>query len=362
MRRFLSTYSDLALPEPNWRVELEECDPIESPEPSGLILRSVSPIYSLGESPFLPNPPDSYQVVFTVYDEPFVHIGKLSQEDRKFLWFSLGVASVISILPPADQEAKTESEEDQPLILCREVWEIEKGILHPGPLTIIPVNFFKEIAVQNHVQLPQNADLQRVIRELDLNFSSLTKRAYVLMPSAISSILRMRKSANALISDMAILETEILSTDHKLHPEGNNQIPLPSDDFLKYKRLSLNTDRLIQLNSASAYILSQSFYGGPPILRNTALVSEHSLLGVGTAIKALQLLTDFIIGGFSKCPISLVFRSKFSDITLDTYLQCDESKRKTRSLDEYLNEHKDAQQVPKMAYFSTRLGFAEQGH
>ena len=97
----------------------------------------------------------------------------------------------------------------------------------------------------------------------------------------------------------------------------------PSGYLARHKLVNLAIDSIVQLNSALAYIISQSFYGGPPLLQNLSLNSCHSLLGIGTAIRAIQTLTEFIIHGFAKHPVAQTTKLRYKDITLKTSLLTD---------------------------------------
>jgi hypothetical protein len=210
------------------------------------------------------------------------------------------------------------------------------------------------------VKLPSNSELYKVIRELHLNFDSLLKRSRALMPSLIPIAQQLLQSTNSCINTIVAGEEAIAEIKRI-----GSQSTTDSEKYLEiHKRVNLAVDDLVQLNSALAYILSQSFYGGPPLKQNVSLISCHSLLGIGTAIKAIQRLTDFIIQGFAKFPVALAVKSDYPTTTLETFLKGMTAPLGHHALspDYFLENRGIAPQAPKLAYFSSRMGFSEQGY
>jgi hypothetical protein len=148
--------------------------------------------------------------------------------------------------------------------------------------------------------------------------------------------------------------------------ENNANVSFPltvvTECLSRHKQINMAVDSLVQLNSALAYIISQSFFGGPPLARNQALIGCYSLFGIGTAITAIQKLTEFIVKGFGKYPIATVISQHYRNVTLEAYLKIDPATQRAKTPDFYLTGISECPQTPKLAYFSTRMGFSEHNY
>ena len=356
----LSLYGDLEGKDTYYRVRVGLDNADMRPSQNGLVLRSLSPIFPLGKEPFIPAADASYRIIFIVHNEPFVQFGRLNDNDRRNLWFSLGITGLISIQPLNVSVEETLSKLDNKEILCREIWEIESGVMKPS--THVAEQIDMHDGVSPPATNPDHPDLRRVVRELYLNFESLLKRAHILMPSLMPTVKAMLSSIEKETHTITEQEALIRTAKGKGSPsETAARAALHLDS---HKSINLATDALIQLNSAFAYILSQSFYGGPPLAYNLSLNSCHSLLGIGTAIKGIQKLTDFIIEGFGHHPVANAVKSHFGRTTLSTFLKPEDTGVGKRSLtpDDFLVDVKYVRQTSKLAYFSTRMGFSEHGY
>ena len=363
-RAYVCLYDDLSNPTPKFRVQIERQIPTQFPQAKDTVLCSPSPIFSVADDPFLPQDGTKYRIVFCVHRQPFAQLGKVNDEEiRRFLWYSLGITSIVAIFPNDTPEAELLEVLDGSQILCREVWVVEDGVLEKGPSVAFSSVNGCELAPVHWDIVPLGADLQRLMIELRLNFDSLVKRTRLLMPSLLHTVGEVVVSAveqcNEIIRHEAVLNTHGRPdnpTGEKPHECGE----ATAQEYLaSYRLLNVSVDALIQLNSGLAYILSQNFYGGPPLARNLSLNGSHSLLGIGTAITGIQRLTEFIIGGFATHPLGSIIKPYYRDVTLRVYLGQTDGWPDGRTPDYYTRQVGKRSQTPKLAYFSTRMGFSE---
>jgi hypothetical protein len=359
---YLCLYHDLSCSKVKYRVRLDDKDPIHTETSDGSVLCSLSPIFPSSTPSFVPRLKSTYQIVFLVHRDPFVQIGKLGEVERGFLWYSLGISSLIGIFPDKATALQVCGKLDDQDVYCREVWTVANERLRTPKVHITPLAVV-QLQRKTPAALPKSPHLLRIIREMHLNFASLIKRSRILMPSLVPTVERMVGAVENEIKVMLDHETvrEQTVSSMSQNPELSG---VEAQKYLNsHKQVNLSIDALIQLNSALAYILSQSFYGAPPLANNLALHSCYSLLGVGTAIKAIQRLIEFVSDGFSELPVALIIKYKYSDTTLETFFDDDgDDKLPIRTVDNFSNGLARTQQSPKLAYFSTRMGFSEHGY
>jgi hypothetical protein len=353
---FVCLYHDLSQPHADCRACIERDDSLKRHDPNGWILCSQSPIFPLLSDPFLPEPEATYRVIFIVHQQPFLQLGKLDGDLRKYFWYSLGVTSLVSIFPPHISNSQILGALDQSHILCHETWSIRSGKLEKPQIAFVNPNAgHLDTSWPEHS--PINPDLIRLIHELRLNFNSLLKRARIMMPSLLPVMKLVQESVGKEVGH--ILQDERLLRNTTIAKE---QLTDATQSLTTHKRLNVSVDALVQLNSALAYVLSQSFYGGPPLVQNLALNSSYSLLGTGTAIMAIQKLTEFIIDGFAELPLATVIKNNYRDVTLQHYLVDENSHQNSKTADFYIKGAGRSEQTPKLAYFSTRMGFSEHSY
>ncbi len=353
-RAFLSLFHDLAAT-PKYLVRIRSADPLSEAPPEGFVLASSSPIFSLGGKPVLPDHQASFSILFLVVRDAFVTLGRIPTDKRPHVWFSIGITAVIGILTGAVTEKELLAEIPEADVLLIERWEVEKGELRP-PVSKIYGERPSVTRTTLPKELPSDPDIRRIIRELYLNFDSLKNHARIVNPHLLPIIEKLLKESDDEIRRLIQQERALASISKEAKSSDTADAVLSL-----HKKTNLSTDSLVQLNSALAYIISQSFYGGPPLLQNVSLISSHSILGIGTAIKAIQRLTEFVAEGFASHPVAVAIKKFYRLITVETYLSKDGGIAVKSTPDQYLNDVTKAAQIPKLAYFSTRMGFSEHG-
>ena len=126
-------------------------------------------------------------------------------------------------------------------------------------------------------------------------------------------------------------------------------------------------DRIVQINGAFSYVISQAFFGAPPINHRAPLVGRYSLLGVGRAHRALVNLVRQIERAFQRFSVPASIHDKWGEAPP---LECPPAEwafgsaswAQRRHPDHLLQESASPQQNPKLTYFSGRLGYRESEH
>ena len=121
-------------------------------------------------------------------------------------------------------------------------------------------------------------------------------------------------------------------------------------------------DRLIQINSAISYLGTQSVSGSLPILERRSLIRRNSLLGIGTAIRALNNVSNFIEKAFSKLPVSAIDQdsSRYKALPGTGTLQyLKSSEWENHSFEKTLGDRPDDEVFFKLNFFSARRGYRE---
>lgn len=121
---------------------------------------------------------------------------------------------------------------------------------------------------------------------------------------------------------------------------------------------------MFQLNSQVSYVISQAFSGKTPILKNKCNVHSFSLLGIGSAFKAISAFTTHVENVFKNHPIpeaieSLGNHDSSVSIPQITHRPIDWSSHE-RLIDRLLSNIKcDEWDKSKLVAYSGRQGFRE---
>lgn len=127
-------------------------------------------------------------------------------------------------------------------------------------------------------------------------------------------------------------------------------------------------DRLTQINASISYVSTQSYSGSIPILERRSLIRRYSLLGVGSSIRTLNRVVDYIENAFN----SIDFVEVITNMMLmapqlkgiESLPVHNRNSWSNGNIDKVVKKYskKDAKVnhvIKKFAYFSSRLGFRE---
>lgn len=284
-------------------------------------------------------------------------IGRQIRPIQEKLWFSHGLACALMFCATkADYE--TYLREHATTLSAYEVWKVgptrtlavEKYWVRPAELPTLTLADYSTLT----------KDGIRLLQEIEIHLREVTRVAALYMPEELRKLEKIVTAANQIIHEIAFFQRpEATPPPHLSETEITE---FRRDGFARHQRINQGLTQLIQLNSSLAYAVSQASSGTVPILERPCLVSQCSLLGVGTAYRALSAIGGYIEGVFEKYPvlksIDSTYRSPegFEVFPLVFRYRPDEWKKRNLSL-----QMQTTTEVikPKITYFSSRNGFGE---
>lgn len=338
---------------------LQECD---YPYPF-----RTSPIFPLSDD-FVKSDLDSCSLYFYCFHPAFPVLGRLQSNGSKLLinriCYTIGLASVLLI---------TEKEGlDKELLKIVpsaphsfEVWKVKKG-------KIIDISCqvngngnhdLQPLKVHNYKKLPLTS--KAIVDEFVANIALIIPKVALHVPYELEVFVRLIGQVNELIDELVY----IYSFEGQL-PETLSEYSeeiLRQDAFVRETIVHQDLDRLIQINAALSYVSTQALSGAVPILERRSVIRRHSLLGIGTAIIALNNLTRSMEQAFSESPVEDIINDRMEDAGplpgLGNYPGYDSSGwAKSHSVNRWVNKVESRKWYPKLPYYSGRLGFREAEH
>ena len=297
-----------------------------------------------------PDPPDDLHGVGFIFSrDPFNDLGKLKEiltaDELASIYFSLGLASIVCLNVTAERLREYASE----IGAGSEFWPIENGALNsnqverdPGPVP--------QIAEKPDFALPQDRsiELSAYVEQISSSISTLWFVYGKYMPSE-------RKTLKVL-ADI----TDQLVAAYKKFESGDS-----FDNLMGQKQVNAIVAAIVEISAALAYAVSQGTMGISPILESRSPFPHHSLLGVGSAIRALTWFTRFVENAFSKRDPAEVIRKRYSheksvfDVKIQAFSDAVEF---TSDGDEFFDRGGDfhvQDSVPLITHFSLRHGYKE---
>ncbi|MGH9831264.1 MAG: hypothetical protein ACREDR_49305, partial [Blastocatellia bacterium] len=136
-----------------------------------------------------------------------------------------------------------------------------------------------------------------------------------------------------------------------------------TSQLVRDKYIQQIVDRLIQINSALSYVSTQMHSGSVPILERRSLIRRNSLLGIGTALRALDRIIGFIDSAFRAVNFEEIIRNQLGlakplNGTEDPAFP-DRTGWSAANLQTFELGVAPEASSQKLAYFSSRSGFRE---
>jgi hypothetical protein len=316
-------------------------------------------------------PPDlgtgAWRIHFLVTDDPFSLLGRLSNRSYPALelltWFGIGMASIIFFLCKKNtlqREAIRQLLVDLgPSVWSHEVWDVSKGELIRSTLRRKP----DPQGTLNHGAIVLNgtspADLPGILQEFDHCFRDACAWASLYAPDEIEGYHRLRSQVESWIGELVWLHSDRVSNAPSTLGGYNLDNPLERAQLVMQR-----FDRIVQINAALSYVISQGFFGAPPIRHRAPLVGRYSLLGIGRAHRALVNIVRQIEYAFQRYSVPQSIHEKWGEAPA---LECPPSEWSFGSAswgaryhpDHLLQEATGDRRSTKLTYFSGRLGYRE---
>ena len=326
----------------------------------------VSPIFPVESSEaVLPRQSERYTIGFFSADNPFQVVAKLRAQVGEGLlsqlWYSHGYANLLVI---------TESETLVGDVLAgirndlraAEIWIIEDGKITEHWYTNyqIPTSDVDTVLPSYRV-LP--VSIRFVVDEFSRSVEHARRLAGLYWREELQTCSSILAAGTDLITELVYLHTldePVPSGLTYFPPQSLVDRPLDRESLI-HQRVA----RIVQINSGLSYVMSQAYAGVVPILSRPSLVRRCSLLGVGTALRAVTRLARMIESAFSRYPIESVLLHSLTKLDpIPGYHNVTEhspGQWLRFAPDQFFEDRAfpTSRGVPKLVYFSGRLGFRE---
>jgi hypothetical protein len=161
-----------------------------------------------------------------------------------------------------------------------ELWPIAGGVLAPDNMVHRPPpqRAYEPLATIDETDLPFESVAQ--VRQLNANLQMLAAKASRYAPELLPTL----HKVSSLGTETAGAIRSLIATD--------------GDDLSLVQLRHDSTALLVELNAGVTMLYSQLLTGGTPLVRESYPVAEYSLLGIGTASRALMGLYRHLNGVF----------------------------------------------------------------
>jgi hypothetical protein len=307
---------------------------------------------------------ETYYFYFLCFDPAFEVLGRLVDgappEWKSGLLFTLGLSSVVIISKDSDLLDRVESvTRSRPR--ATEIWTVHGSAItnvmwHCREATDVPPSALR---IHSYEQLGLAA--RTVVDEFLASISLLVPKVAVHMPEELPTFLQLVRLVNELVVEMVYATAPAGGPPETLSEYC--EADFRNGAALAETILHQNTDRLVQINAALAYLATQALSGAVPILERRSLIRRYSLLGVGTAILALTRIARSIERAFAEGAVETILDKHAAESVplpgLDELPRYDASDWSAYSFDRWEGQVEPREPYPKLPYFSGRLGFRE---
>lgn len=321
-----------------------------------------SPIHPLVQASPTPDLSSGvWYINFLVPQDAFTTLGRIAKRAypgmEAHTWFGLGLASII-IFSHDSEEASPLVDDLSNELIAFEKWRVEEGKLANIQLVKIPT----PIIDAEQFDLPKvsessPSDLRGIVEEFSCSFQDLHRWAAVYAPAETYRLKILLDEVTTLVKDLLWLHT--MAEDV---PDGLTDYDL-TNQLVCSKLIQQRTDRIVQINAALSYVVSQGFFGAPPILSDSCLVRRHSLLGIGRAHRALLNLVREIEEAFGSLSVPASIYMKWTQYPalagFESSTSLDSATWASLNLPDVLLAGPADPHPFKLVYFSGRLGYRE---
>ncbi len=286
---------------------------------------------------------------FFMHPDPAQAIAELAGNDREGMFYGPGLPSLVS-LSSDDRKAKQLISRWKANLLGWEIWEVADSRLKKSRHQLKRLKSAPQDCFSLQIADLLGSDFWWIILELQHNLKRFAVLSAQYIPENLERCRIWRKSIQAIIK-------EIKSLAAAAPKRASSRVKVDAEMLASQKNLHSRTELLIHVNSALVYAISQAFHGAVPIRSMLPLMSQHSLLGIGTAWTSLRNLCSFVEGVFERFPVPKMITEEFSKLPW-----ADRPAHSTAafSYETELGNKVYASPVrPKITSFSSRLGFGE---
>jgi hypothetical protein len=219
-------------------------------------------------------------IAFFFSDKPHRALGELklilSASEMKQVFFSQGLASILMLNCSKTKADKLRTELGK---LPLEYWELRKGLLVPGQISIINAARQADIEVPTDLTLGGDPTLNVYVEQIAASVATLWPSYGIYFPQERGTLSRIVAMTQGLVDRYEIV----------------SGLP-PSLGRLRKQNAIISA--LMELSAALSYSVTQGTTGASPILSNRSPFPHHSLLGVGGSIRCLTNFARYIEAAF----------------------------------------------------------------
>jgi hypothetical protein len=304
-----------------------------------------------------PVPRKLTSVAFFFANSPYQTLGTirghLSNDERMFVYFTEGLASIVLLNFKLERVKKLRKAAGNcPL----EYWPLQFGKLDVCRSFIeIPRNTERHSPLNLVLPSSNNVELSVYVEQISASLMSLWISYGISFPTERKTLRQVATLANNLI---------------KQHSRIDECRVRGGDNLAKQKMKNALISALVEVSASLSYAVTQGTSGAIPVLSNRSPFPHHSLLGVGGAVRALTKYTRYIESAFVSRDASNVIVSCYARVKHIIPARIPEYKSgpeyKFVSLNEEKEEYFDVggkhhteDYIPLIAHFSLRHGFME---
>lgn len=306
----------------------------------------------------LPTATQTYYIGFFITDSPLAAFRLFNAKERGQLLYSLGLASLVCITAN-QKEFNAVAARLKDRLVASEKWRVRRGTIHTMNVQQRSGSYRELTNLRGLAKRARSQTVSWLLLELALNlerFGELSSRYH---PEVVRDVFELEKE----VSDVARSLVAGFQHDRTVTRTVRRLSGRKINVALQSKReWDSQLDYLIQMNSALVYATTQAFHGGLPSDATRPLISPHSLLGTGTAWRAIFRLYQAVRGIFQDYSIRICLDQcdkDFAFIDPDQLLAGDTALRVAKKFSG-ASQTRDREHVgPKVVHFSARFGFGE---
>lgn len=307
----------------------------------------------------LPDANEVYYVGFFVTDSPLAAFRLFTPKERASLLYTLGLASLVCMTANRN-ELRTVATRVKERARASETWEVRGGVITKITNQHNEVTRRAPKTLRRLAKRSRSQTVSWLLLELAFNlerFGELSSRYHV---NALPDVAEFEKEVAEIAQNLvAGFQHDVVADKQRTPAASKVQI---RGAMQSKREWDSQLDYLIQMNSALVYATTQAFYGALPSDASRPLISPHSLLGTGTAWRAIFRLYQAVRGIFQNYSIRILLQQCDRDLGFidpDHLLLGDFPERVQIRFKRARNVRDREHVAPKVVHFSARFGFGE---
>ncbi len=341
-------------------ISVELTDSPAAPITTGDASIRLSKIFPLVEGNYLVPKLESATIYFFEFVNAFRILGRIKQiaspELSASVYCSCGTPSVILIATCSKiEEEFFKLEIDKPR--ATEKWLLEYNKISSIDAKPFDSGSSKFPVLVNYSELP--LIIRTIIDEFAITSKILESKMDHTDEYSVGNLNSLIKIVNIFIRELNFLATLEGDVPETFYTRDKNRLAEPLENQILRQQI---VDRLIQINSSISYVSTQTYSGSIPILERRSLIRRSSLLGIGSAIKALNRIVDYIEESFALVNyLEIITNIMHTSLPLPGMSGMLHSRAEwyKKNIDTFTCRIETEENIKKLAYFSSRQAYRE---